>query len=139
MASAGGKKKVVCYYETLGVARDASADQLKKSYRKLALKWHPDKNQHRVEEATERFKVIKHAYECLSDPNERAWYDSHRESILRGGDGTGTASKDDFEMDLMPFFSPTASAPVLCAVVAASAVPAVPASAGSTYCLPSRP
>jgi DnaJ family protein A protein 5 len=46
---------------------------------------HPDKNIGRAEEAAEEFKELQHAYSILSDNNERAWYDSHRESILRGG------------------------------------------------------
>jgi len=44
-----------------------------------------DKNHHRVEEATKQFAFIAEAYEVLSDPQERAWYDSHRDAILRGG------------------------------------------------------
>jgi hypothetical protein len=44
-----------------------------------------DKNHHRVEEATKHFALIADAYEVLSDPQERAWYDSHRDAILRGG------------------------------------------------------
>ena len=72
-----------CHYDVLGVARDAEEAELKKAYRKLALEWHPDKNTHRHDEAEAKFKEIRGAYETLSDPNERAWYDSHREAILR--------------------------------------------------------
>ncbi|CAK9007016.1 DnaJ homolog subfamily C member 21, partial [Durusdinium trenchii] len=74
--------------KVLGVARDVDGDALKKAYRRAALQWHPDKNQHRVEEAEVRIKEINAAYEVLADPHERAWYDGHREAILRGGDGT---------------------------------------------------
>jgi DnaJ family protein A protein 5 len=45
----------------------------------------PDKNPDRVDEATRQFRLIQEAYEVLSDTNERAWYDSHRDAILRGG------------------------------------------------------
>jgi DnaJ-class molecular chaperone len=62
-----------------------SAAPCEKAYRKAALEWHPDKNQHRADEAGERFKEIRAAYETLSDANERAWYDSHREAILKAG------------------------------------------------------
>lgn len=72
-------------YNVLEVSRDANSDELRMAYRKLALVWHPDKNATRQEEATVRFKEIQNAYEVLSDKNERAWYDSHREEILRGG------------------------------------------------------
>ena len=55
------------YYETLGVAKNASADDIKKAYRKLALKYHPDRNQG-DKEAEEKFKEISIAYETLSNP-----------------------------------------------------------------------
>ncbi|KAJ1725380.1 hypothetical protein LPJ53_000418 [Coemansia erecta] len=75
-----------CYYELLGVERSATDSDLKKAYRKQALVWHPDKNHGNAEEATRIFAEIKEAYETLSDPQERAWYDNHREQILRGDD-----------------------------------------------------
>ena len=81
-----------CHYEVLGVERSASDDELKKAYRKLALKWHPDKNAHQADHATEMFKEIQNSYATLCDPDERSWYDAHRDSILRGGSGL---SKDD--------------------------------------------
>lgn len=73
-----------CYYEQLGVSRDVSDTEIKTAYRKLALKWHPDKNPERLEEAKEHFQLIQQAYEVLSDCHERAWYDNHRDQILRG-------------------------------------------------------
>ena len=78
-----------CHYEVLGVAQDASDEDLKKAYRKAALTWHPDRHVNNAEEATEKFKEISTANDVLSDPKERKWYDDHRESILRGGDGEG--------------------------------------------------
>ncbi|HRV80218.1 MAG TPA: DnaJ domain-containing protein, partial [Planctomycetota bacterium] len=67
------------YYEVLGVARDADAAAIKKAYRKLALKWHPDRHQgadpKAAEEAEATFKRISEAYEVLSDPEKRAKYD----------------------------------------------------------------
>lgn len=74
-----------CHYEVLDVPLDASEDDLKKSYRKLALKWHPDKNIDNPEQAKKEFQIIQAAYEVLSDPQERAWYDKHRNAILLGG------------------------------------------------------
>ncbi|RIB09834.1 DnaJ domain-containing protein [Gigaspora rosea] len=74
-----------CYYELLGVEDYVTSEELKKAYRKKALEWHPDKNHHRVAEATQQFALIQQAYEVLSDPNEREWYDNHREAILREG------------------------------------------------------
>ncbi|WWC59928.1 uncharacterized protein I303_102491 [Kwoniella dejecticola CBS 10117] len=66
------------YYELLQVDEDATADEIRRSYRKLALVNHPDKNPHRIEEATKVFSDLQQAYEILSDPNERAFYDNHR-------------------------------------------------------------
>ncbi|KAH8233020.1 hypothetical protein KR026_003221 [Drosophila bipectinata] len=73
-----------CYYEELGVQRSATDGDIKTAYRKMALRWHPDKNPDCLAEAKERFQLIQQAYEVLSDPQERSWYDNHREQILRG-------------------------------------------------------
>ncbi|KZE31639.1 molecular chaperone DnaJ [Crenobacter luteus] len=62
------------YYEVLGLAKNASEDEIKKTYRKLAMKYHPDRNPD-SHEAEEKFKEVKEAYEMLSDPEKRAAYD----------------------------------------------------------------
>eukprot|EP00966_Prymnesium_polylepis_P095445 2210854-Prymnesium_polylepis.1 len=62
-------------YEALGVGPSASDDELKRAYRKLALKWHPDKNPDDRSAAEEKFKVISQAYDVLSDPERRKQYD----------------------------------------------------------------
>uniref|UniRef100_A0A1I8IV07 DnaJ homolog subfamily C member 21 n=3 Tax=Macrostomum lignano TaxID=282301 RepID=A0A1I8IV07_9PLAT len=98
---AGG---VRCYYELLEVERQATDDELKKAYRRLALRWHPDKNPDRVEEATAHFRLVQKAYETLSDPQERAWYDKHRERILKGGLGRGDAYQEE-RLDVFQFFT----------------------------------
>uniref|UniRef100_A0AAY4DIA1 DnaJ homolog subfamily C member 21 n=1 Tax=Denticeps clupeoides TaxID=299321 RepID=A0AAY4DIA1_9TELE len=93
-----------CHYEVLGVKRDATDDDLKKAYRKLALKWHPDKNLETAEEAAEQFKLIQAAYDVLSDPQERAWYDNHREALLKGGI---SGEYQDDSVDLLQYFTVT--------------------------------
>ncbi|TEA11076.1 DnaJ-like protein subfamily C member 21 [Colletotrichum sidae] len=79
-----------CYYELLAVGRDATDDDIKRAYRKRALELHPDRNLKDVENATRRFAEVQTAYEVLSDPQERTWYDSHRDAILRGADPADT-------------------------------------------------
>ncbi|NWX64451.1 DNJ6B protein, partial [Promerops cafer] len=66
---------MVDYYKVLGLQKNASQDAIKKSYHKLALKWHPDKNPKNKEEAEKKFKEIVEAYEVLSDPQKRSLYD----------------------------------------------------------------
>ncbi|OQW96305.1 MAG: molecular chaperone DnaJ [Verrucomicrobia bacterium A1] len=78
------------FYEVLGLAREASEDDLKKAYRQLAIQFHPDKNPGN-KEAEEKFKEISEAYEILSDPQKRAAYDQfgHRAFAPGGGGGAG--------------------------------------------------
>ena len=71
------------YYEVLGVKKDASADEIKKSYRSLAKKYHPDKNPN-DKVAEEHFKEIQEAYDVLGDPQKRAEYDQLRDAERRG-------------------------------------------------------
>ena len=73
-----------CHYDVLEIARNASAEDIKKSYRKLSLRYHPDRNIGNEIAATESFKELSASYEVLSDPQEKKWYDDHREAILKG-------------------------------------------------------
>ncbi|PIL35361.1 transporter [Ganoderma sinense ZZ0214-1] len=72
------------YYKLLGVPRDASEDDIKKAYKKMALKWHPDRNSG-SEEASRKFKEISEAFEVLSDKQKRTIYDQLGEEGLKGG------------------------------------------------------
>ena len=74
------------FYTTLGVERTAADDDIKKSYRKLAMTYHPDRNGG-SKEAEEKFKEITEAYDVLRDPQKRATYDRYGEAGLRGGGG----------------------------------------------------
>nr|XP_046265212.1 dnaJ homolog subfamily B member 6-like [Scatophagus argus]XP_046265213.1 dnaJ homolog subfamily B member 6-like [Scatophagus argus]XP_046265214.1 dnaJ homolog subfamily B member 6-like [Scatophagus argus]XP_046265216.1 dnaJ homolog subfamily B member 6-like [Scatophagus argus] len=78
---------MVEYYQVLGVRRDASADDIKKAYRKLALRWHPDKNPENKEEAEKKFKELSEAYEVLSDANKRSIYDCYGKDGLTESNG----------------------------------------------------
>ncbi|MBQ1724895.1 MAG: molecular chaperone DnaJ [Muribaculaceae bacterium] len=89
------------YYEVLGVSKTATADELKKAYRKLAIMYHPDRQQGKSEaekkEAEEKFKEAAEAYNVLNDPDKRARYDQYgfAGDQMGGGFGTGM-SMDDF-------------------------------------------
>jgi DnaJ family protein A protein 2 len=84
------KVKETGFYDTLNVSPDAEPNQIKKAYRKLAMKWHPDKNPTNKEVATEKFKEITKAYEVLSDESQRRTYDKYGEEGLKdGGMGHG--------------------------------------------------
>lgn len=76
------------YYEVLGVAKSASADEIKHAYKNLAIKYHPDKNPGN-KEAEEKFKEAAEAYEVLSDPKKRAQYDQFGHAMPGGAGGTG--------------------------------------------------
>jgi len=79
------------YYELLGIQKDASEEEVRKGYRKEALKWHPDRHQDNKEEAEKRFKEISEAYEVLSDKEKRATYDQS-ENDSWANRGTETAN-----------------------------------------------
>lgn len=88
------------YYEVLGVGRDATADQIKKAYRKLAMKYHPDVAD--TPDAAEKFKEIGEAYEVLHDPNKRSMYDRGGNPMGGGGGGGFNFGAEGFDLsDLM--------------------------------------
>jgi len=72
------------YYEVLGIGRDASPDEVRRAFKKLALKYHPDRNPDNRAEAEERFKEVAEAYEVLSDPQRRRRYDQFGHDGLKG-------------------------------------------------------
>ena len=94
-ADGGADDAFVDYYTLLEVEQTATSDEIRRSYRKLALRLHPDKNPDNVEEANRRFTKLQEAYEVLSDDTERAWYDQNRERLMAGGD----EEEDEEEVD----------------------------------------
>ncbi|PIA40195.1 hypothetical protein AQUCO_02500119v1 [Aquilegia coerulea] len=75
----------VDYYNILKVNRNANEEDLKKAYKRLAMRWHPDKNQTNKKEAEAKFKQISEAYDVLTDPQKRQIYDLYGEEALKSG------------------------------------------------------
>ena len=94
------KNPIVCHYEILNVPIHATPSDIKKAHRKLALQYHPDKNQG---ETLDAFRLVQQAYECLSDATERKWYDEHREAILQGWSGGTSTPNMNILFDVIPF------------------------------------
>src|SRR6478609_10572783 len=88
------------YYEILGVPKNASDEEIKKAYRKLAMKHHPDRNQGEDKGAEAKFKEAKEAYEMLSNAEKRAAYDQYGHAgvdpNMRGGFGGGAPGQEGF-------------------------------------------
>lgn len=99
------------YYEILGVSKSADEKEIKKAYKRLAMKHHPDKNQDNKTEAEAKFKEVKEAYEILSDPQKKASYDQYGHSAFEQGGfggqsgGFGGFNQGDFGDDLGDIFS----------------------------------
>ncbi|KAM4697424.1 dnaJ homolog subfamily B member 2 isoform 3-T3 [Rhinophrynus dorsalis] len=94
------------YYEILGVARNASQDDIKRAYRKQALRWHPDKNPDNKEYAEKKFKDIAEAYEVLSDQDKRYTYDHYGRAGFSGAEPSRPASGRRFHEYGFQFRSP---------------------------------
>lgn len=87
------------YYKILGIERNASSEDVKKGYRRMALRYHPDKNDH--PQAEEQFKEVVAAFEVLSDKEKREIYDQFGEEGLRCGDEATTFAQPT--SDMLPF------------------------------------
>ncbi|CAD6267770.1 unnamed protein product [Miscanthus lutarioriparius] len=107
-AAAGAPKR--CYYEVLGLPRDCSPSDIKLAFRRLALSLHPDKQPpgSDLAAATAAFQELQHAHSVLSDPQERAYYDSHRSQILFSDTASAGAKSASPVPDLFAFFSSSA-------------------------------
>ena len=105
MRRGGGKD----FYDTLGIPRGANETEIKKAYRKLAMKWHPDKNVEGKEQAEKKFKAVSEAYEVLSDPEKRQMYDlgedGLKDGLGGGGGGGGGFNPQNAEDIFAQFFS----------------------------------
>ena len=97
-----------CLYEILGIQQNATTEEIRSAYRKLALKLHPDKAVQSgisKEQATTRFQEILGAYNVLSDPAMRSWYNSHRSEMPNSFTSSSYPKNWDFDINLEPYFS----------------------------------
>ncbi|AQK39887.1 DNAJ protein JJJ1-like protein [Zea mays] len=110
MASAAACAPKRCYYEVLGLSRDCSPTDIKLAFRRLALSLHPDKQPpgSDLALATAAFQELQHAHSVLSDPQERAYYDSHRSQIIFSHPASAGAKSASTVPDLFAFFSSSA-------------------------------
>src|SRR5579871_4569667 len=92
------------YYETLGVTRAASDEEIKKAYRRLAIQYHPDRNPG-DKQAEEKFKEINEAYQVLSDADKRGQYDRFGHAAFQGPQGGGGFGGFDFSQGFEDVFS----------------------------------
>src|ERR1700742_5297387 len=92
------------YYEVLGVSKGASADDIKKAYRKVAMQFHPDRNPG-DKPAEEKFKEAAEAYEILSDADKRAQYDRFGHNAFSGARNAGAGAHGGGGMDMNDIFS----------------------------------
>lgn len=89
---------MVDYYRILDIQKTATDAEIKKAYRKLALKWHPDKNPNNLEESNLRFREISEAYEVLSDERKRRVYDQYgKDGLLGHNERTHRSRRHDYE------------------------------------------
>jgi len=94
-------------YDLLGVSPNADEKELKKAYRKMSVKWHPDKNINNKEEATEKFQEITQAYQILNDPEKRDLYNQIGIDILKkGAEGGMNINPEEFFKEFMGGFNP---------------------------------
>src|SRR5450830_877566 len=92
------------YYDILGVSKSASADEIKKAYRKQALEWHPDRHKDDKEAAEKRFKEINEAYQVLSDPKKKTAFDQYVSAAFTpGGNRGGNPFSEGFGGQSGPF------------------------------------
>ncbi|XP_050096045.1 dnaJ homolog subfamily B member 6-B isoform X1 [Anopheles aquasalis] len=102
---------MVDYYKVLDVSRSATEAEIKKAYKKLALRWHPDKNPDNPDESNKRFKEISEAYEVLSDAYKRRTYDNMRKAggsaggSANGGTGNGYGARRDSKYSSSGYFT----------------------------------